>query len=154
EKTIKSLTGKLGIEGDVLAYNRSMAFQKSFPDIQLTDIQAIRSTIRMAKSPEEIKEIQVAIDLIEDVLKQGISKVQQGMTEVELLAHLECVMQQVDADGPASSTIVLTGEMAALLHGVLGASKFQNGDLVLIDFGVIINSHCSDIPTPFAIGEP
>lgn len=154
EKTIESLTGKLGIEGDVLAYNRSMAFQKSFPDIQLTDIQAILSTIRMAKSPEEIKEIQVAIDLIEDVLKQGISKVQQGMTEVELTAELEYLMRQLGADGPSFSTIVLAGEKAALPHGVPGERKIQSGDLLLIDFGVIKNSYCSDITRTFAIGEP
>src|SRR5699024_10483921 len=112
------------------------------------------STIRMAKSPEEIKEIQVAIDLIEDVLKQGISKVQQGMTEVELTAELEYLMRQLGADGPSFSTIVLAGEKAALPHGVPGARKIQNGDLLLIDFGVIKNSYCSDITRTFAIGEP
>lgn len=154
DKSIDSLSGKLGIEGDVLAYNRSIAFENRFPETQLTDIQGILSGIRTAKSPEEIKEIQVAIDLIEEVLKQGINKVQPGMTEVELTAELEFLMRQLGADGPSFSTIVLSGEKAALPHGVPGERKIQQGDLLLIDFGVIKNGYCSDITRTFAIGEP
>src|SRR5699024_11545817 len=97
--------------------NRYIDFKNRLKDKQLTDIQRILSGIRTAKSTKEIKEIQVAIDLIEEVLKQGINKVQPGMTEVELTAELEFLMRQLGADGPSFSTIVLSGEKAALPHG-------------------------------------
>src|SRR5699024_4669845 len=112
--------------------NRSMALQTTYSSIQLKDIQPTLEKIRMAKSPDEIREIQVAIDLIEQVLKEGISKVKVGMTEVELTAELEYLMRKVGADGPSFSTIVLSGEKAALPHGVPGERKIQTGDFLLI----------------------
>lgn len=153
QKVIPEMSGQLGIEGNVLQYNRSMAFQQTYPSTQMNDIQPILEKIRMAKSRDEIHEIQVAINLIEQVLKEGISKVKVGMTEVELTAELEYLMRKVGADGPSFSTIVLSGEKAALPHGVPGERKIQTGDFLLIDFGVIKNGYCSDITRTFAIGD-
>src|SRR5699024_8710667 len=51
------------------------------------------------------------------------------------------------------STIVLSGEKSALPHGVPGDRKIQQGDFLLIDFGVIIDGYCSDITRTFVIGE-
>lgn len=62
-------------------------------------------------------------------------------------------MRKFGADGPSFSTIVLTGEKAALPHGSPGERKIQKGDYLLIDFGVIKDGYCSDITRTFIIGE-
>src|SRR5699024_3222074 len=66
----------------------------------------------------------------------------------------EYLMKKLGAVGPSFSTIVLAGEKSALPHGTPGDRKLQNGDFLLIDFGVIIEEgYCSDITRTFIIGE-
>ncbi|MDY0393438.1 M24 family metallopeptidase [Virgibacillus halophilus] len=81
-------------------------------------------------------------------------KVKIGMTELELTAELEYLMKKFGANGPSFSTIVLSGEKAALPHGTPGDRAFKEGDFLLIDMGVVISEgYCSDITRTFIIGE-
>lgn len=154
QQTLPSLSGTIGVEGNVLTYNRSIGFQNIFTDAQLCDTQTEINKQRTIKSPEEISAIRTAIRIIEDVLHQGMKKVQIGMTEQTLTAELEYLMRKAGADGPSFATIVLAGEKAALPHGIPGERKIQQGDVLLIDFGVVKDGYCSDITRTFTIGEP
>lgn len=147
------MSGTLGIESKVLNYYNYQQFAKTFPKIDFADILDIISAQRMKKTREEIDQIMVPIQLIEKVLAEGIKKVERGMTEIELTAELEFLMRKFGADGPSFSTIVLSGEKAALPHGVPGTKKIVNGELLLIDFGVIKDGYCSDITRTFAVGD-
>src|SRR5699024_6084175 len=102
----------------------------------------------------EITYLKEAVDIIEKVLAEGIKHVKVGMTELELTGQLELLMKKYGAAGPSFSTIVLAGEKSALPHGVPGDRKLQNGDFLLIDFGVITrNGYCSDMTRTFVVGE-
>lgn len=136
---------------NLFRYDSLVAF---FPEAEIADIQPFTNVLRMSKSREEIALMQNAVDIIEKVLAEGIKKVQVGMTELELVAEFETVMRQFGADGPSFSTIVLSGEKAALPHGIPGDRKFQDGDFLLIDFGVVKDGYCSDTTRTFIIGEP
>ncbi len=124
-----------------------------FPEANFVDIQPAVNDQRLKKSRTEIEHAQKAVDIIEQVLADGIKKVHEGMTESELTAELEYLMRVHGADGPSFSSIVLSGEKAALPHGTPGSRKLQNGDFLLIDFGVIKDGYCSDITRTFVIGE-
>ncbi|OZU87396.1 peptidase M24 family protein [Virgibacillus indicus] len=125
-----------------------------FPNVTYHDLQPIINEQRLKKSRSELVYMQKAVDIIEKVLAAGIKKVKIGMTENELTAELEYLMKKFGAAGPSFSTIVLSGEKAALPHGTPGERKFQNGDFLLIDFGVITKEgYCSDITRTFIIGE-
>lgn len=125
-----------------------------FPEASVVDIQPFTNELRMKKSAEEIKLLQNAADIIERVLAEGIKNVKVGMTELELTADLETLMRKFGADGPSFSTIVLSGDKAALPHGSPGNRQFQKGDFLLIDMGVIKDGYCSDTTRTFVIGEP
>lgn len=152
-ETVGELTNLLGIEGKVLNYNQFLDLSSYFPNLELIDIQPFINTKRMEKSNEEISALKQALVIIEKVLTEGINKVKVGMTEVELVAELEYLMRKCGADAPSFSTIVLSGENAALPHGTPGEHKIQDGDLLLIDFGVIKNGYCSDITRTFAVNH-
>ncbi|MGY0692180.1 M24 family metallopeptidase [Virgibacillus sp. FSP13] len=126
----------------------------AFPEAAYEDIQPIINAQRLKKSKDELVYVQKAVDIIEKVLAEGIKKVKIGMTELELAAELEYLMKKFGAEGPSFSTIVLSGEKAALPHGTPGNRIFQKGDFLLIDMGVLINEgYCSDITRTFIIGE-
>ncbi|SFB14653.1 Xaa-Pro dipeptidase [Lentibacillus halodurans] len=126
-----------------------------FPNTTYEDIQPLVNTQRLRKSQSEIVSAQKAVDIIETVLADGIKKVKPGMTELELTAEFEFLMKKHGAVGPSFSTIVLSGEKAALPHGIPGNRVFQKGDFLLIDMGVEIKEgYCSDITRTFILGEP
>ncbi len=147
------LDGLLGIEGKQLSYLQYTNLKNYFPSLEFNDIQPFINELRVHKSSEEIVALKNALDIIEKVLAEGIKKVKVGMTEVELVAELEFLMRKFGADGPSFSTIVLTGKNAALPHGIPGNTKIADGDLLLIDFGVIKDGYCSDITRTFAINS-
>ncbi|ASN06103.1 M24 family metallopeptidase [Virgibacillus necropolis] len=124
-----------------------------FPKTSYEDIQHFITVQRMKKSKSEVEYLRNAVDIIERVLAEGIKKVEIGMTELELTAELEYLMRKLGADGPSFSTIVLSGEKAALPHGVPGNRKFKKGDFLLIDMGVIKDGYCSDTTRTFIVGE-
>src|SRR5699024_2844668 len=87
-------------------------------------------------------------------LTEGLKTVKIGMTELELAGQFELLMKKFGAVGPSFSTLVLSGEKSALPHGISGDRKFEKGDFLLIDFGVITkNGYCSDMTCTFVIGE-
>ncbi|MFC4557727.1 M24 family metallopeptidase [Virgibacillus kekensis] len=145
---------QIGLEMKEVSMFRQQKLEAVFPDVSYSDIQPAINHQRLRKSRNEIEYLQEAVDIIEKVLAEGIKKVIVGMTEAELTAELEFLMKKFGAAGPSFSTIVLSGEKAALPHGVPGDRIFQNGDFLLIDFGVITkNGYCSDITRTFIIGD-
>lgn len=153
EQAFGKLSGTIGIEGKAMSYYLISAFEKQFPHINWLDVQQIMNEQRLIKSDEEITALKKAIQLIEDVLYEGIKQIKVGMSEAEIVANLEFTMRKLGADGPSFDTIVLSGKKAALPHGIPGEDKLQEGDLLLIDFGVMKDGYCSDITRTFAIGE-
>jgi Xaa-Pro dipeptidase len=145
---------RFGVEKKALNLFRYDSLLKFFPQASIVDIQPFTNELRMRKSGKEIKLMQKAADIVERVLAEGIKKVKVGMTELELTAEFETLMRKFGADGPSFSTIVLSGEKAALPHGSPGDRQFQNGDFLLIDMGVIKDGYCSDTTRTFVIGEP
>ncbi|WP_188454753.1 M24 family metallopeptidase [Virgibacillus oceani] len=143
-----------GLEMKSVSMFQHNQLQAVFPKATYKDIQPFINKQKLKKSRHEIVHLQKAVDIIENVLADGIKKVQVGMTETELAAELEYLMKKFGAAGPSFSTIVLAGEKAALPHGTPGDRPIQKGDFLLIDFGVFTNEgYCSDTTRTFIIGE-
>ena len=153
QNTIGNLGGSFGIEGKQLSYLQYIEFKQQFPSLEFNDVQPFVNQLRVNKSQEEIVALKKALDIIEKVLEEGIKSIKIGMTEIEIVANLEYLMRKFGADGPSFSTIVLTGKNAALPHGIPGETKIADGDLLLIDFGVVKDGYCSDITRTFAINS-
>lgn len=145
---------RIGLEMNIVSMLRHNQLQATFPDASYEDITLDINKLRLNKSRDEVNQLQEAVDIIENVLAEGIKKVHIGMTESELAAELDYLMKKFGAAGPSFSTTVLAGEKAALPHGAPGDRAFKKGDFLLIDFGVLTKGgYCSDITRTFIIGE-
>lgn len=143
-----------GVETKSVSMFQHQEMLTAFPNATYQNIQPFINTQRLKKTQNEIAYAQKAVDIIENVLADGIKKANPGMTELELTVELEFLMKKHGAAGPSFSTIVLAGEKAALPHGVPGDRALQNGDFLLIDMGVETREgYCSDITRTFILGE-
>ncbi|WP_138494164.1 M24 family metallopeptidase [Paenibacillus pinistramenti] len=153
KQALKGKAGVLGLEKNNLTVSRYEALQAELQFNEARHVGDWLQSMRVIKSPEEVQKMQHAVNLIEEVLKQGLAKVQIGMTENELVAEIEYQIRKVGADGPSFDSMVLSGDKTALPHGVPGTRQIQAGDLLMFDIGVYAAGYASDITRTFAVGH-
>lgn len=153
QRLFKGSIGTLGIEKEQLTVARYEELSAAVSAKQYADIGPLLRSMRVNKSPEEIKRMKHAMELIEEVLRQGLKSVKTGVTEIEIVAELEYLMKKLGAQGPSFETMVLSGPKTALPHGTPGDRKIQQGDLLMFDMGVYADGYASDITRTFAVGD-
>lgn len=153
QRLFKGSIGTLGIEKEQLTVARYEELSAAVSAKQYADIGPLLRGMRVNKSPEEIKRMKHAMELIEEVLRQGLKSVKTGVTEIEIVAELEYLMKKLGAKGPSFETMVLSGPKTALPHGTPGDRKIQHGDLLMFDMGVYADGYASDITRTFAVGD-
>ena len=67
---------------------------------------------------------------------------------------LEAAIRHAGYQGPAFDTIVASGPHAALPHHHTGDRVLAEGDLVVLDFGGVLDGYCSDLTRTVSIGPP
>ncbi|MGD8189004.1 M24 family metallopeptidase [Brevibacillus ginsengisoli] len=144
---------RMGLEKSHFTLTRFEAMQEVIHASEYIDIDEPLKQMRMIKTSDEVLRMKRAVQVVEDVLRAGLKKVQAGVTEVEIVAELEYQMKKLGAESPAFTTIVLAGEKGALPHGHAGSRKIQAGELLLFDLGVYVDGYASDITRTFAVGE-
>lgn len=144
----------IGVEMNVMTVAHQNGLKSIYSSAGFVDIQPSIDELRIHKSRDEVEGMKKAVNIIEKVLGDGLKTIKEGMTEAELVAEFEYLMKKYGSAGPSFSTMVLAGEKAALPHGKPDNTKLENGDFLLIDFGVITyDRYCSDITRTFVIGE-
>lgn len=107
---------------------------------------------RMVKDADEIAKVRAASNLAEGVLFDLLNELGEGISEREVAARFEFEFKMAGASGPSFSPIVLFGSRSSLPHGVPTGRTLQQGDIVLLDFGCVRESYCSDLTRTYAYG--
>ncbi|WP_462421863.1 M24 family metallopeptidase [Salinicoccus sp. Marseille-QA3877] len=151
---LESSVHNIGVEMNVMTVAHQNGIKSLYSSAGFVDIQPAIDGLRVYKSRDEVEGMKKAVNIIEKVLEDGLKTIKEGMTEAELVAEFEYLMKKYGSAGPSFSTMVLSGAKAALPHGKPDNTKLENGDFLLIDFGVITyDRYCSDITRTFVIGE-
>ena len=108
---------------------------------------------RMKKSESELSRIRRAAKIADEAFSDALGFLQIGMTEREAAWRLEQAMRNRGADALSFDTIVAAGENGAKPHAVPGDRTLQNGDLVVMDFGCVVEGYCSDMTRTVAMGS-
>lgn len=153
KRTLPARLSQVGIEKSHLTVSRFDVMSSAIGAEKYVDVEAVLREMRLIKSPDEIVRIKRAIQLVEDVIREGLKKVAVGVTEIEVVAELEYQMKKLGSQGPSFSTMVLAGEKSAQPHGKPDGRKIQNGEFLLFDLGVFADGYVSDITRTFAVGE-
>jgi Xaa-Pro dipeptidase len=143
----------LGVEKQIMSLFQSERLAEIFPKAKFADIESFILSLRLHKSPEDIRIIRRAIELGEKVVQHGVENARPGMTEAELAAELEYQMKIMGAERPAFPALVLSGPRTALPHGMPGQRKMERGDFLIFDLGLFVDGYCSDITRTFILGD-
>ncbi|MDE0196206.1 MAG: aminopeptidase P family protein [bacterium] len=147
--------GRVALEAEHVSWSRYRRFAGEwFPGAELVPSTGVVERLRRRKSAEEVARVAAAAAVADGALAEVLPRLAEGPTEGEVAAELDHLMRRRGASGSAFDTIVAAGENSALPHARPGPRRIEPGDLVVIDFGAIIDGYRSDMTRTVCVGEP
>jgi Xaa-Pro aminopeptidase len=143
--------GTLGIEAQSLTVRDAerLAGMKRTGVVPTADLV---ERLRVAKAPEEVAAIRAAAALAREALAEILPAVAPGRTERDIAADLEAALRRRGSEWHPFQTTVASGPRSALPHGRSSDRAVQAGELLLLDFGAIVDGYCSDLTRTFVVG--
>lgn len=115
---------------------------------------AVTAATRLYKSVGEIARIKAATKIVDEALKRMLPAMKPGITEYDVAAELEYQMRKLGSERTPFGTIVASGPRGALPHGAVTDRRLALGDLVVLDYGAVVDGYAADTTRTVALGEP
>jgi Xaa-Pro aminopeptidase len=97
--------------------------------------------------------MELAAAIADAALADRRSSLLDGLSEAEFALQLDATMRRYGASGTSFETIVASGPNGAMPHARPTDRRMREGDLVVLDFGCIVDGYCSDMTRTVALGE-
>ncbi len=110
--------------------------------------------VRAVKNKKELENIIEAQKISERVLKDVLSNLKTGITEIEVANLIKKFFISYGAPVLSFSPIVAFGKNTANIHHNPSKTKLKKGDIIMFDFGCTVNHYCSDMTRTYFWGEP
>jgi Xaa-Pro aminopeptidase len=145
------LPERVGFEADALTYANWELLRQG--GVDLVPRRGLVESLRVIKEPQELDAIQRATEVTNATYERLAGEQFAGRTEKDLAWRMEQHFHEEGADGLAFPIDIASGPTAASPHAVAGDRVVQEGDLVIVDAGAIVDGYCSDCTRTFAVGE-
>jgi len=109
---------------------------------------------RVIKDADEVERLRRAAAGLSPVAEAAMAAVRPGVAEREVAGVIEAALRTAGYERPAFDTIVASGPNAALPHHRAGERKLSVGDVVVLDFGGVLDGYCSDLTRTVSVGAP
>jgi Xaa-Pro aminopeptidase len=111
--------------------------------------------LRRTKSPEELAVMERACGVCDEAMAAVGPRVLPGVTTLELVEELEHQLRAHGSRTPSFTTHVFTGWGEGKdSAGDTGTEPLAEGDVVMFDFGAVVDGYCSDFGRTVCVGEP
>jgi len=110
-------------------------------------------SLRAVKDDEEIAIMRRASALSDEIFDALSKERFTRRTERELAWWVERSFREAGAEGVSFPTIVAAGETATSPHAEPGDEAIEEGVLVIVDAGCVVDGYCSDCTRTFAVGD-
>ena len=118
----------------------------------LVETDGIVEELRAVKDDWELARMRDGAARLSSVAKCILPKALAGRSEAELAAEIEAELRRTGFERPAFDTIVASGPNAARPHARAGSRQLQSGDLVVMDFGGVLDGYCTDLARTVSVG--
>lgn len=111
------------------------------------------ATLREVKDEAEIDALRKAAHLGCYLYEDLLLWLKPGMSEAAVAAELEYRARLAGAESMSFETIVASGVRGGLPHGRASSKPLISGEMVTLDFGVILDGYCSDMTRTVYLGK-
>lgn len=148
------LSGRVGFEDGHLSVRRHARLAELVPaGVELAPAGDLVEDLRAVKEEDELRRIAAAAALADAIYEYVAERGLAGRTEREVAVDLEREMRERGAEGPSFPSIVAGGAHGALPHAAPRDVAIEQGTLVVVDLGCVVDGYCSDCTRTFATGE-
>jgi Xaa-Pro aminopeptidase len=119
--------------------------------IELTDGGQLVEEQRIVKDDDEITALRHACEITDAAFDAVLSKLEPGVTELDISWELRAAMHGHGAD-PAFDSIVAFGPNSARPHHSPTGRELAAGDLVKLDFGAEVDGYHADMTRTVVVG--
>jgi Xaa-Pro aminopeptidase len=153
---VEALEGvaRIGLEADDVSWARQRRWADEwFAESELVPTEGFVDALRIVKEPGEVDRIEAACAVADAALAAVRSRLVDEPTEVDFALELDFAMRRLGAQGTSFDTIVAAGPNGAMAHHQPDDRRITEGDLVVLDFGALVDGYCSDMTRTIMVGE-
>lgn len=146
---------RLGLEAEHVTWAAQGRYAEEwFPACALVPSSGLVEALRIVKDPGEVARIEAACAIADAALASVAPQLEAGPTEVAFALELDTEMRRRGADDLSFETIVAAGPNGSRPHHRPSRRRIERGDLVVIDFGALVDGYHSDMTRTVAVGGP
>lgn len=156
---IRSVAGaRIGIESQYMTVARhawltAQLAEGNYPGT-LVPVEGLTEAGRLIKDAHELAILREGAAMLDEVVTEVFGVIRWGQREFELAAEIDYRLRRKGFDRTAFDTIVASGPNAAMPHARPGSRVFDSGDLVVLDFGGVLDGYHLDITRTVCLGQP
>ena len=145
---------RVGFEAAHVSVSQFGEWTRRFEGVTLVEVDRAVERQRVIKDAGELDTLRDAGRRISRLAAALPQFVRGGRTEREIAADLNHAMAREGFSRPAFDTIVASGPHAALPHARPTDRRLVRGDLVVVDFGGVLDGYAVDITRTLSVGPP
>jgi Xaa-Pro aminopeptidase len=146
--------GRIGLEATSVTWAAQRRYAREwFPDVELVPTEGVVEALRVVKDEGEVARIEAAAHIADEALARVRARLAERPTEREFGLELDTAMRRLGADDVSFDTIVASGPNGAKPHHRPSDRHVEEGDLVVLDFGALVDGYHSDMTRTLAVGE-
>lgn len=145
---------KIGLESNTLSWAGANSYIDKFIDSSFIPTSGVVESVRRVKESGEVDRIRAACRIADDALEQTLPMLLDFPTEKEFARTLDRKMVDLGASGNSFDTITACGKRAALPHAYPTDSRIEPNQMIVIDFGCVVDGYASDMTRTVSVGEP
>ena len=126
-------------------YRYAEAMKERFPLHNYLRAAVIFKQVRAVKTAEEIKVLEVAMDITDKAFRRILKFIKPGVYEHEIQAEIVHEFLRNRSAGEAYGSIIASGDRARTLHYVFNNQECKDGELILMDFGAEYGGYNADL---------
>ena len=145
---------RLGLEAHGVTWAQQRAYAKTLDGVELVPTENLVEHMREVKEPGEVARIRAACAIADEALAEVLPSLHDSPSEREFARGLEWAMRERGATRTSFETIVASGPNGAKPHARPTDRPVGAGELVVIDFGCVVDGYCSDMTRTVSVGDP
>lgn len=151
---VKAVGGsRIGLEAASVTWAAQRSYVEWFEGGDLIATDSLVEELRKVKDEGEVARIEAACHIADRALAEVRPELVLAMTETEFGLELDTAMRRFGADDVSFETIVAAGPNGARPHHRPGSRRIVEGDLVVVDFGAMVDGYHSDMTRTSMVGE-
>jgi Xaa-Pro aminopeptidase len=128
-------------------------WQRAAPGVAFVPTEGVVEALRLIKDASEIAILRRGGALVSEVASRLHDLVRPGLTERAVAENIERALRDAGFERLAFDTIVASGPNSALPHARPTDRRLTPGDLVVLDFGGVLDGYSVDLTRMAAVGS-